>query len=296
MPELPEVETVRRALAPILKGCVVSRWVFFSDRLRQMVPVAEIQQALSEAHFIRIHRFGKHLLFESASGPCLHVHLGMTGAFIPVSPAAEPGRNERYRIILDNATAIGFVDSRRFGVTNLFPSLAAARKHRDFRELGPDALSVGFSGRYFHRALAGKTAPIKHILLDQKIVAGIGNIYASEALFAAGLHPGMPASDLNLPACEKLVRGIRTVLRKALRAGSTCDVSGLGIGEHHVHFPLEMKVYGQAGNTCSHCRRGEIQGIRSGGRSSFFCPVCQMPGTSGSRKKNAGKKSRLAVP
>ena len=277
MPELPEVETIRRDLLPLLRGRAFTHvWVSpEAPRLVQAVPAG--RQAPSPADFARllpgrriedISRRGKFLVFHLSGGLYLVVHLRMTGALLHRSAGAPPDRYVRAVLSLDDGSELRFSDLRKFGalwlVTDLSPVLG---------RLGPEPLD-GLTPSLLRELTARRRAPIKSLLLDQRALAGLGNIYADEALFAAGLHPQRPASSLSDSEVERLHGAIRRVLTAALedRGASFSDYVDASGQEGRHQF--RVQVFRRTGQPCYVCAR-EIARVKVAGRSSHFCPRCQ---------------------
>ncbi len=272
MPELPEVETIRRDLLPLVCGRTVTQaWVSpNAPRLVQLMPPDEFCRALPGRRIENIKRRGKYLLFRLDGGLTWAVHLRMTGRLLHCEggcPDDDPYLRAAFR--LDDGSWLCFTDLRKFGTMWLVDDEALV-----VSKLGPEPLSEDFTPAYLHGLLKRRSAPVKAVLLDQAAVAGIGNIYADEALFAARINPGRAANTLSKPAAVRLHAAIRDVLHEALgdRGSSFRDyVDGRGNeGSHH----LKVKVFRRTGQPCYECGT-EVHRIRLGGRSTHFCPKCQ---------------------
>ena len=268
MPELPEVEAVRRELAPILEGAQVGRVVLRRSNLRRPFPT-EFEQRIAGATVRRLRRRAKYLLADLSSGDTLVMHLGMSGSF-RVEPANHvPELHDHVVFDLSSGRSVVFNDPRRFGVMDLAPTRQVDRAS-PVAGLGPEPLSSAFDGRTLAAGCARTRRPIKLALLDQTIVAGLGNIYASEALHRARISPRLPARAITarggapLPSAHRLARAIKTVLTRA-------------IGQlQHSERSERFLVYDREGERCR--RRGcagRIRRITQAGRSTFYCPVCQ---------------------
>ena len=273
MPELPEVETVRRALAPLLEGRMIERAAIYDHRLVQPHDPAEVAAELTGETVAKADRRGKYLLLRLASRRVLVVHLRMTGAFL-AGPAAAPGLPHlRALLTLDDGSRLAFTDVRRFGTWTLLEP----RQVRPYlaERLGPEPLG-SFSAAAFAERVGGRAAPVKAVLLDQKAIAGVGNIYADEALWRARIHPLVPAAALESAQLASLHRAVRAALHAGIeRQGATLrdyrapDGSEGGMQD-------EFKVYGRAGEPCPRCGRA-IAKTRVAGRGTHFCPRCQRP-------------------
>lgn len=275
MPELPEVETVRRGLAPVLVG---RRLVDVAQRrpdLRSPLP-ARFAERLRGRRIEGIDRRGKYLLIRLDGDEVWLAHLGMSGRFcIDGEDAPALGAHDHLVIRTEDDVRVRFHDPRRFGYMDLMPA-AALDAHPQLAGLGPDPLGPAFGAGYLAARLAGRLTPLKAALLDQRVVAGMGNIYASESLFRAGLSPMRTAATIAGRRAERLVPAIRQVFEEAIAAGGSSlrdhrQPSGeLGFFQHR------FAVYGRAGEPCPGChcdvtRTGGIRRIVQSGRSTFFC-------------------------
>lgn len=272
MPELPEVEAVRRMLERATRGARIERVELRRPDLRRPFP-AGFASRLTGQTITSISRRGKYLLAALSSGDILLVHLGMSGAFRAERPRAAARRasasdpHDHVVFVLSSGMVVTFNDPRRFGVMDL---IRAEEEHEALRGMGPEPLDEAFDAMVLARACAGKRVALKLLLLDQRVIAGVGNIYASDALHHAGLSPRRRASTITTPsgapreAAFKLAAGIKAVLRKAIAANARAYESG------------RFRVYERAGKPCP--RRGcsgTIRRITQAGRSTYFCPVCQ---------------------
>ena len=271
MPELPEVETIRSRLAPGLAGRTLERVEILDGRLtRPELPEVVAAELVGE-RVADVRRRGKYLILAFESGRHLLVHLRMTGSFQhPASDAADPHR--RAVVTLDDGSWVAYRDVRRFGTWLLLEpgeleDYLAAR-------IGGEPFDAAFTTASFARALEGRRAPVKAALLDQKAVAGVGNIYADEALWRARIHPLTPAGDLERRAVGRLRRAVREALELGIaRQGATLrDYRDPG-GENGA-MQLEFRVYGRDGEPCERCGT-PIAKTRAAGRGTWFCPACQ---------------------
>ena len=270
MPELPEVETVRRGLALKMTGRRIVRAELRRQDLRRPFPPL-LEQRLAGAKIGQLHRRGKYILIELDDDGTLLLHLGMSGR-ITAGPAGAPHvAHDHVILTLDDGTVVRFNDARRFGLVDYIRRGEEAA-HPLLAGMGPEPLGAEFDGRYLGRKLAGKMTPIKAALLDQKIVAGLGNIYVCEALFRAGVSPRRLAATCTGARAEKLAAAIRSVLSEAIEAGGSSlrdyvQADGeLGYFQHH------WAVYGREGEPCPGCTCAEgVRRIVQSGRSTFFC-------------------------
>ena len=270
MPELPEVETTRRGVSPHVLDREIVRVIVRESRLRWPVP-EELAERLRGRRFNAVVRRAKYLLFQCEGGVLL-VHLGMSGS-LRLTPADEPpGKHAHVDIVFDSGKALRFTDPRKFGSMLWQPS--GAGEHPLLRGLGPEPLGDDFNGALLYRKSRGRKTAVKNLIMDSRIVVGVGNIYACEALFLAGIHPSRACGRISEQRYEKLAEKIRAVLGNAICAGGTTlrDFSG-GDGRPG-YFRQELNVYGRGGESCVRCS-ASLREIRLGQRSTVFCPACQ---------------------
>lgn len=280
MPELPEVETVRRGLAPALEGRLILRAEARRPDLRFPLPenfVARLEGARIDA----LGRRAKYLSASLSSGEALIMHLGMTGRFTvnQASPgrfhhaAGEHDRHDHVVFHMEGGARIVFNDARRFGFMHLWP-LAEIETYPAFAGLGPEPHSNAFSGAYLRKAFAGKKTPVKAALLDQRVVAGVGNIYACEALFRAGIAPDRLAGTIRGDRLDRLAEAVREVIVEAIAAGGS-SISDFAAADGSLgYFQHRFRVYDREGEPCPTCAK-PIRRMAQSGRSSFHCPSCQ---------------------
>jgi len=269
MPELPEVETTRRGIEAHVRGRRVVDVRLRVPALRW--PIAgEIASVLPGHRIEHVRRRAKYLLLETRPGDVL-VHLGMTGV-LRVLPARTPvQRHDHADLLLDDGRLLRFSDPRRFGCLLWQPR---GEVHPLLRELGPEPLSEGFDGDHLWRTARGRRAPVKTFLMDQAVVVGVGNIYAAEALFRAGIHPARPAGRVSRSRYRDLAAAVRTILARAIERGGTTLRDFLDPDGAPGYFEQELVVYGREGQPCPRCGT-RIRALRLGGRSSCYCPRCQ---------------------
>jgi formamidopyrimidine-DNA glycosylase len=269
MPELPEVETTVRGLARYLEGERIARVHMARPDLRRPFP-ADLVQVLTGARVTGMGRRAKYGLVHTDRDMTMVFHLGMSGRW-RIDPE-EVGKHDH--LILETASGhvLALNDARRFGSVDLAPT-AGLEDWGPFAALGPEPLGEGLTARHLHRAFAGRIAPVKQLLLDQRIVAGLGNIYVCEALFRARIRPDKPSGKVSLAALERLVPAIRDVLTESIAAGgSTIRDYAQPTGELG-YFAKVWQVYGREGLACA-CG-GTVRRFVQGGRSTFWCPGCQ---------------------
>lgn len=267
MPELPEVETIVRAL----QGNVGARIETIDIKRQDIIRLEEFPAVeLTGMTIRRIRRRGKFLLFELGSGLNLVFHLGMSGRFYMLSGRHEPSEKHVHAIVhLNNGTMLVYQDPRRFGGIWLIRDL-----DQFFSHMGREPLSEGFTSAYLQEVLGHRKAPVKNLLLNQNLISGIGNIYADEALFAAGIRPDRPAAALTKGEIVKLHRAIRKVLRQGIEFRGTTFRDYRDAFNESGDFQNHLKVYGRQNQPCLKCSK-PIQRIRIGGRSTHFCNNCQ---------------------
>jgi formamidopyrimidine-DNA glycosylase len=283
MPELPEVETVVRDLRPLLVGRAITGVRQSKRKLRRpWQPAWNAEATGSRVEGLR--RRGKWILVDLIGEPCLRVHLGMSGQFT-VAPASEPEPDHLHVVFaLDNGTELRLRDPRRFGSAEYFPSRSVLEEEMN-AELGPEPFDL--DADYFRDAVRGTARNLKAILLDQKVIAGVGNIYADEACFRARLHPGRTGKSLTPGECDRLRESIEVTLTRAIESrGSTIRdyVGGSGL---RGGFQNEFAVYGRTDDPCPECGTA-IRCARHAGRASHFCPRCQS--TVAARQSKSARK------
>lgn len=271
MPELPEVETTLRGIEPSLLHRKVSKIVVRNPSLRWPVP-DEVNRAAGNT-VSRCWRRAKYLLIEmeGARGGLL-IHLGMSGSLCICTVDDEPQKHDHVDIVMDNGQCIRFNDPRRFGVFTWWDQ--PADQNPLLRHLGPEPLSDKFSGDYLKSRSRGRKGAVKNFIMDGKIVVGVGNIYASEALFMAGIHPSRPAGRISMARYNALCSAICDVLERAIRRGGTTLRDFHGSDGNPGYFAQELLVYGRESLPCFRCG-SKIRRKIIGQRSSFFCPTCQ---------------------
>lgn len=270
MPELPEVETTRRGIAPHLAGHTVAAVVVRHPQLRWPVPrglAGKLHGRVVQA----VERRAKYLLLRFEHGTLI-LHLGMSGSLRLVDAATPAGKHDHFDLVLAGGQALRLTDPRRFGAVLWTKDDPA--QHELLRDLGPEPLESEFDADYLYRASRKRKTAIKLFIMDSKTVVGVGNIYASEALFRAGIHPSRAAGSLSRERCARLVSAIRAVLREAIQQGGTTLRDFTGSDGKPGYFAQELRVYGRAGAPCTACG-ATIKQTRQGQRSTYYCPRCQ---------------------
>lgn len=269
MPELPEVETIRRGIAPHLVGRRVQSVTLRRRDLRWPIP-DEISDRLPGQTINAVRRRAKYLLLDTAVGTVL-LHLGMSGSLRVLDGNVAIQRHDHLDVLLDSGQVLRFTDPRRFGCM-LWQALDQV--HPLLATLGPEPLTDAFNGEHLFALSRGRRAPIKTFLMDQSVVVGIGNIYAAEALFAAGIDPRRAAGRIARQRYLALARGVREILQRAIRRGGTTLRDFVGPDGVPGYFLQDLLVYGREGLPCRRCG-SVLRSLRLGQRASVYCPRCQ---------------------
>ena len=270
MPELPEVETTRRGLLPHVVGRRIRDVVVRNPNLRWPVP-RDLRERLRGETVLDIRRRGKYLLFEVPKGHLL-VHLGMSGRLSLVSPDQPPRLHDHVDLELEGRKAVRLTDPRRFGA--MLWVRGPTEKHVLLRGLGLEPLEAGFDGKALQRLARGRRVAVKQFLMNARVITGVGNIYASEALFWAGIHPLRSVARISRSRWDRLADAVRATLEKALAAGGTTLRDYASLEGRPGEFGTQCAVYGREGEACMRCGT-RIRALRQGQRSSFYCPGCQ---------------------
>lgn len=276
MPELPEVETVMRGLAAATIGQKISHVDVRRDIIRRPVP-RHLAGALIGAKITGYRRRAKYILMDLNTNQTVVVHLGMSGRMtISKGAPEEPKKHDHVIFSIGRNITVSFNDPRRFGLIDLIDT-PLVDEHALFAHLGAEPLERAFDAPYLASRLAGRKTPVKIAIMDQELVVGVGNIYASEALFACGIDPRRAAGTLNYSECNALARAIKAVLRKAISSGGSSLRDYVQANGELGNFQNNFAVYDRAGFACKNCtcnvpRTGGIEKITQGGRSTYFCP------------------------
>jgi formamidopyrimidine-DNA glycosylase len=270
MPELPEVETTLRGITPHVKNVVVEKVLVRESRLRWTV-TPSLKKALAGHRISEVQRRAKYLLLRSADGTVL-IHLGMSGN-LAIVPADEPvQKHDHVDFCLAGGKVLRFHDPRRFGC--ILWLTGDPEQHPLLADLGPEPFSDSFTGEYLFERSRKRKAPVKSFIMDGRIVVGVGNIYANEALFAAGIAPKRKAGTVTKKQYEALAAAIKAVLAKAITAGGTTLRDFSGSDGQPGYFQQELLVYGRGGEPCPGCS-AVLTEIRLGQRTTVYCPRCQ---------------------
>ena len=270
MPELPEVETTRQGLMPHLVGRRIVAVTVRDARLRWPI-AADLAAAITGQRIRALRRRAKYLIME-LERDALIMHLGMSGALGIVAAHAPAGKHDHFELELDAGHALRLTDPRRFG--SIHRVRGDPEAHVLLANLGPEPLSVGFEPQGFHRLTRGRRASIKETLMNSRIVAGVGNIYANEALFRAQIHPRTPAGTISLKRYALLVPAVQATLREAIEAGGSSLRDWRHADGSRGYFQQRYFVYDREGEACRACA-APIRAIRQGQRATYYCPRCQ---------------------
>jgi formamidopyrimidine-DNA glycosylase len=275
MPELPEVEVTRQGLLPHVSGRTITAVSCSGKSLRQSIPKELLQDCLCGKSISTVDRRAKYLLIRLQDSGVLVIHLGMTGRLGVFPGAAAQARHDHLILSLDNGMDIRLNDARRFGSISVWPPEQAKELEQVFvSRQGIEPLSREFTGKTLLQ-LAGKSRqPVKNFLMDARRISGIGNIYANEILFAAGLHPQAPVNTLLEQQWQQVADTTVHILTKAIAAGGSTISDFLGASGESGYFQLQLAVYGKEGMSCPRCGQAIEKGVIAG-RATFFCPCCQ---------------------
>jgi len=274
MPELPEVETARRGIAPHVEGQTVSEVVIRQRQLRWPISAA-LAKDWPGMKIAQVRRRAKYLLLQSQTdifSATAIMHLGMSGSLRIVAGTKPPDKHDHVDVVLESGKALRFTDPRRFGA--LLWTRRDPLKHKLIANLGPEPLAEGFDGEHLYRRSRGRRGAVKNFIMDNHIVVGVGNIYASESLFRAGIHPKRAAGRVSAARYAQLAEHIRDVLGEAIQAGGTTLRDFVDGSGKPGYFRQELKVYDREGEACERCQ-STIKRSVIGQRASYFCSHCQ---------------------
>lgn len=272
MPELPEIEVLRRSLEPLVVGETIERVEVRSPALREPLDEKALR-GLAGGRIEGLDRRAKYLLVEVSGERTLAIHLGMSGRLTLAAAGAPPEAHEHLALYLSSERKLRLRDPRRFGLAFTLPTAELAGD-RHFAHLGVEPFSPGFSGAFLRQAARGRRGPVKPFLMDARIVVGVGNIYACEALFRAGIHPNRSVARIGAARWDRLGEAVVAVLRQAIAEGGT-TLNDFRDGEGSSgYFQVSLAVYGQEGEPCRRCET-PIRRTVHAGRSTYYCPGCQ---------------------
>ena len=270
MPELPEVETTRRGISPHIEKKRVVSTLIRQSSLRWPIPV-ELPKILKRRQLIAITRRGKYLLFQFSHGHLI-LHLGMSGSLRIVTPDETPRKHDHVDIIFSGHHCLRFHDPRRFGA--ILWTTDAPEEHALLANLGPEPLTAAFNAEYLFKKSRKRTKDIKSFIMDSKVVVGVGNIYASEALFDAGIRPTKAAGKVTLKQYQQLVVAIKYLLERSIKQGGTTLRDFIGSDGKPGYFAQQLNVYGRQGLPCTVCSK-PLKMIRQSQRTTVYCTQCQ---------------------
>ncbi|KGM07409.1 Formamidopyrimidine-DNA glycosylase [Methylophaga thiooxydans] len=270
MPELPEVETTRRGIQPYVEGNTINKMVVRHRGLRWPVP-EQLEAIVKDQRVSKVERRAKYLLFRCDKGTLI-IHLGMSGRLRVLDNDDNIGKHDHVDIYINNGHVLRFTDPRRFGA--VLWTEADTDTHQLIAHLGPEPLADLFNADYLYQKAKGRSGNIKSFIMNGEIVVGVGNIYANEALFLAGIHPAKAAGKISKAKMAELVEAIKLVLNRALLAGGTTLRDFRKSDGKPGYFAQELNVYGRENEPCLHCQ-APINCIRQAQRATYFCKQCQ---------------------
>lgn len=270
MPELPEVETVMRGLTPHLENAMIDHVIVRCPQLRWPIP-KDLNNILRGQKIVRLSRRGKYLLISVATGTLI-IHLGMSGSLRILSQVTPPLAHDHMDIVFSNHMTLRYNDPRRFGA--ILWTEENPLEHGLLKSMGIEPLDVHFTGQYLKKLALKRHTHIKSFIMNSKIVVGVGNIYAAEALFLAGVHPLTPTHLLSIHQCDQLVKSIKIILKHAIFEGGTTLKDFVNSEGKPGYFAQKLNVYGRAGLPCIVCH-ARLQSIKLSQRSTVFCEACQ---------------------
>jgi formamidopyrimidine-DNA glycosylase len=274
MPELPEVETVTQALNQAVVGRPITRIDYHVPKLRYRLDFTTLEEGFPN-RFVSIRRRAKYIIAELKNQQGLLIHLGMTGSFRLESIKLERQKHDHVEFFLDHNEVLRFSDYRRFGFVKVIKLPNEDQDPVELPKLAPEPLSGEFDVAWLRKVCKGRNKPIKNLIMDNTYVVGVGNIYASEALFRAGIRPDKPATEINSARIRRLHAAIVEVLEEAIAAGGTTIINFTSLNSETGYFARHLNVYDRFGETCYKCKRGKIHRAVMAGRSTYYCAVCQ---------------------
>lgn len=275
MPELPEVEVIKRGLQPHLIDQIITEVTYNKKPLRTPVDIIKIQKEIAGNLIVDVRRRAKYILLQMGNGAILVIHLGMTGN-LGIFPKETPLRkHDHIQWTMKNGNQLRYNDIRRFGsIQTLSASESNNCEETIFKTSGPEPFDELFTARYLYKRAKGKNVTVKQFIMNSQVVVGIGNIYANESLFRAGIRPDKPIKSLKLQQWKTLIETIRNVLSHAIDCGGSTISDFLNASQESGYFQMNFTVYGKAGTPCPKCTR-LLQKAKIGGRASFYCNNCQ---------------------
>lgn len=276
MPELPEVEVITRGLQPHLKNRRILDITWSGKDLRSPIPFKKMRNVLPGAQIEAVRRRAKYIEIALDTGMLMIVHLGMTGNLGIFKDTAHLVKHDHVEWMLDDGNSLRYNDVRRFGSIRLLSAReAVSREKTIYATTGPEPLKDIFNGDYLFKRCCERNIPIKTLIMDGSTVAGVGNIYANESLFQAGIHPHKRTQTLSLQQCHRLTAIIKEVLTNAIACGGSTINDFRNASQESGYFQMNFLIYGKRGEPCKKCG-STIEKIKTSGRASFFCPNCQI--------------------
>lgn len=275
MPELPEVETICRGIRPHIVGRTIEHITHSGKSLRSPVPLEAMQRLLLGREILQVRRRAKYLVVEFDNGCLLIIHLGMTGNLGIFSPDITAAKHCHLRFLLSDGKELRYTDVRRFGSMNIIAADEAASLDKTFfNTTGPEPFSDTFTAEYLYQAARNRSIPVKTFIMTNQVVAGVGNIYANESLFKAGIDPRRKACSISKKSWRKLISSIREVLAQAIECGGSTISDYVNADQEGGYFQVNFQVYAREGERCGTCR-SIIRKTQIAGRASYFCSTCQ---------------------
>jgi formamidopyrimidine-DNA glycosylase len=275
MPELPEVEVICRGIRPRLLDRVITGIASSGKSLRQEVPITRLQDEMVGRRITSVSRRAKFLQIGLESGAMTIIHLGMTGNLGFFCPSVPPAKHDHVRWSLDDGLELRYNDSRRFGSIQIFgPEETGGLDEIVFSTTGPEPFDEAFSPDYLQRLAKDRQVAVKIFIMTNQVVAGVGNIYANESLFRAGIRPERKVRSLGRNEWQKLIQSVREILTQAIECGGSTISDFVNASRERGYFQMNFKVYGKGGEQCSSCG-AIIEKTTIGGRASYCCPKCQ---------------------
>lgn len=271
MPELPEVETTCRGISPHIKGKKIVDIIIRQSQLRWVIP-ENFREKLVNAVFTDISRRAKYILLATTKPETVMIHLGMSGSLRIVNAEQAPGKHDHVDFVINDGILLRFNDPRKFGA--ILCTSEPIAEHWLISQLGPEPLSEQLTGEHLHKLSKNKKTPVKTFIMDGHNVVGVGNIYANESLFMAGIHPARQAGRISLIRYQKLATSIKKVLQQAITQGGTTLRDFVNEQGKPGYFQQSLSVYGRSGKSCIRCAT-PIKQTKIAQRASFYCPVCQ---------------------
>ncbi|PHR24654.1 MAG: formamidopyrimidine-DNA glycosylase [Desulfotalea sp.] len=275
MPELPEIEVICQGLRPLLVDQMITQIAYNNKPLRNPVDIEKIRKEIVFKRITSIERRAKYILILMDNGATLVIHLGMTGN-LGVFPQESPlAKHDHVQWTLNNGNQFRYNDIRRFGSIHILSAAETeVREDTFFKTSGPEPFGTQFTANYLLKLATNKKVTVKQFIMDSKVVVGIGNIYANESLFRAGIQPDKPVKDLSKPQWQALVQTIKKVLRHAIECGGSTISNFLNASQERGYFQMNFKVYGKAGQPCPQCKT-PLSKSKIAGRATFYCNKCQ---------------------